>query len=319
VAELGYRPNAIARSLRARRTWILGLVLPDSANPYYTALSHVVEEAAATRGYQVVLANAAEDPAREAAQIEALLRLQVDGLLWIPAHVRRAERQVPPLSVPTVQLDRALPRRHGTAPLDVIEADHVAGGRLAAEHVLALGHRRIACIAGPRDHRHAGERLRGVRAALAAAGLDLPEPFLARGSLDHASGATHARSWCSLPVGQRPTAILCGNDAVALGALSAIAGAGLRVPDDVSVVGYDDIPQAAFAVPPLTTIAQPVEEIGKAAVERLLARVQSPDAAPPPSSQLLPVRLVVRKSTAPPRARPHQEHGPTTRSAAPPR
>ncbi|MGH2368573.1 MAG: LacI family DNA-binding transcriptional regulator, partial [Chloroflexota bacterium] len=149
VAELGYRPNAIARSLRARRTNILGLVLPNSASPYFAALAHAIEEAAAARGYQVVVSNASDSPEREAAQIEALLRLRVDGLVWIPADLRSTERHaaraVRP-DVPTVQVDRAL--AGGGDSYDVVVPDNAGGGRLAADHLVALGHRRVAVVAG---------------------------------------------------------------------------------------------------------------------------------------------------------------------------
>jgi LacI family transcriptional regulator len=309
VADLEYRPNAIARSLRARRTRILGFVLPDSANPYFAALAHAIEEAAAARGYQVIMANAAERPEREAAHIESLLRLQVDGLFWIPADLRRASRVAPRPDVPTVQIDRTLDvlspqggadggaRREAT--FDVVTADNVAGGRLATDHLLALGHRRLACLAGPAGHRHAQARLQGFREALRSAAAGGGE-LIGHGEFDYASGAAVARGWCVLPPGARPTGIVCGNDAMAIGALAALAAAGLRVPQDVSVTGYDDLPQAPYTVPPLTTVVQPVGEVAAAAVERLLARVERPTGSPRPQHTVFPVRLVVRGSTAPP-------------------
>ena len=324
VASLGYRPNAIARSLRARRTRILGLVIPDSANPYFAALSHAIEEAATERGYQVIIANAAERPEREAAHIEALLRLQVDGLFWIPADLRRAGRgrlagrgagsgavadkgraRGPVLTVPAVQVDRTLSPQRGRLAMDVLEADHLGGGRLATAHLLDLGHRRLACLAGPAGHRHAQARLQGFREALRGAGLT--DPLVAHGDFDYASGAAITARWCALPPEGRPTGIVCGNDAMAIGALGAIAGCGLRVPQDVSVTGFDDLPQTPYTVPPLTTVAQPVGDLARAAVERLLARIEQPrgaqQGAPPAAHTVFPVRLVVRASTAPPRLR----------------
>jgi LacI family transcriptional regulator len=309
VSDLGYRPNAIARSLRARRTRILGLVLPNSANPYFAALVYAIEEAATARGYQVIVANAAERPEREAAHIEALLRLQIDGLIWIPADLPRAGRLTPVPTIPTVQVDRtheSSPPGAGGVPFDVVEADNAGGGRLATEHLLALGHRRLACLAGPANHRHTEARLEGFRAALARA-LEGPlewAPLVAYGDFAYASGAAIAAGWCALPGPERPTGIVCGNDAMAIGALSAIAAAGLHVPGDISVTGYDDLPQAAFTVPPLTTVAQPLAAVATAAVERLLARVEHPTGAPPAEHTVLPVRLVVRRSTGPAPAAP---------------
>jgi LacI family transcriptional regulator len=299
VAALGYRPNAIARSLRARRTNIVGLVLPDSANPYFARLSRAIEDAAAARSYQVIVSNAGEDPRREASQIEALLRLQVDGLIWIPADVARVgDEAIPP--IPTVQVDRALPRAlpmDGAPRCDVLVSDNYAGGRLAAQHVVELGHRRIAFISGPAGHFHADERRRGVSDALAAAGAAIAAERIAHGDFTYAAGAAIARRWCRLPAPARPTAILCANDAMAIGVLSAAAGAGLRVPDALSVVGYDDVPQAQFTVPPLTTVAQCLETIAAEAVACLIARIERPAAAPAPALHRYPVRLVARDST----------------------
>jgi LacI family transcriptional regulator len=296
VAQLGYRPNAIARSLRARRTNILGLVVPDSANPYFARLARAVEDAASERGYQVVVCNAAEDRTREGDQIEALLRLQVDGLVWVPADVGDAAsgtHEQPSLpGVPTVQLDRALPRTD--VMTDVIESDNTLGGKLAAEHLVQLGHRRVAFLSGPAEHRHTIDRLKGARDALAAVGV---EPLVAHGDFGYESGYDAARTWCALPKRERPTAIMCANDAMAVGALCAAAELGVRVPEQLSVTGYDDIVQARFTVPPLTTVSQPLDVMAHEAIDRLLLRVADRGAPPAPVTRLHPVRLIVRGST----------------------
>ena len=294
VTQLGYRPNAIARSLRARRTNILGLIVPDSANPYFARLSRSIEDAAAERGYQVVVSNAAEDPEREAAQIEALLRLQVDGLLWVPADLSASHAGAPE-GVPTVQVDRALPPSEAEPAGDVIESDNALGGRLAAEHLLELGHRRIAFLSGPAEHLHTIERLRGAREAVSEAGVELE---VRHGDFGYRSGYEAGRAWFSLPPAERPTAVICANDAMALGALCAAAEAGVRVPADLSVTGYDDIPQARYTVPPLTTVAQPLDEMAREAIDRLLVRVGPKAERPEPVRRVYPVKLVVRNSTA---------------------
>lgn len=294
VAQLGYRPNAIARSLRARRTHILGLIVPDSANPYFARLSRSIEDAAAERGYQVVVSNAAEDPEREAAQIEALLRLQVDGLLWVPADLS-ASKSGAPEGVPTVQLDRALPAVEGEELGDVIESDNTLGGRLAAEHLAGLGHRRIAFLSGPAEHLHTVERLRGATQALNMAGI---EPLVRHGDFGYRSGYEAGRAWCELPKGERPTAVICANDAMALGVLCSAAELGVRVPGDLSVTGYDDIPQARYSVPPLTTVAQPLDEMAREAIDRLLVRVGPQAEKPAPVRRVYPVTLIERSSTA---------------------
>ena len=294
VSQLGYRPNAIARSLRARRTNILGLIVPDSANPYFARLSRSIEDAAAERGYQVVVSNAAEDPEREAAQIEALLRLQVDGLLWVPADLSASHTGAPE-GVPTVQVDRALPGAEDELGSDVIESDNALGGRLAAEHLIELGHRRIGFLSGPAEHLHTVERLRGARAALARAG---GEPEVRHGDFGYQSGYEAGRAWCALRAASRPTAVICANDAMALGVLCAAAETGVRVPADLSVTGYDDIAQARYSVPPLTTVAQPLDEMAREAIDRLLVRVGPKRENPEPVRRVYPVRLVVRASTA---------------------
>jgi len=297
VTALGYRPNAIARSLRARRTHILGLVVPDTANPYFARLSHALEDAAAERGYQTVISNAGDDPEREAAQIEALLRLQIDGLIWIPADLRRDRSAAPIPPIPTVQIDRALAQPVSEPACDVIESDNHLGGRLAAAHVAGLGHRVVAFLSGPAGHLHTEQRLRGAREALSAAGISLPSALLAHGDFGYSTGDRSGRAWLTLPPGERPTAILCANDAMAIGVLSAAASLGLRVPDDVSVTGYDDVPQARYTVPPLTTVAQPLDEMAAEAIVRLLRHIEHPGDAPPAEHHVLPVRLIERSST----------------------
>ena len=304
VQALGYRPNAIAASLRARHTRILGLVLPTSASPYFAALAHAIELAATTQGYQVVVCNTAEDPGREAAHIETLLRLRVDGLVWIPADVRAGgARRRPSMAaptrpdVPTVLVDRALPGATGL--YDVIGSDNAAGGGLAAEHLLSLGHRRVAIVSGRRELAHAQQRLVGARNRLARAGVPLPASHVVSSDFTYAAGAEAAAGWLALPRRARPTAIIAGNDSTAIGVLHAAASAGVRVPEQLSVVGFNDVPQAAYTVPPLTTIAQPLDTVAALAIERLLTRIERPGDAPPPTTRRLPVRLVVRNSTAP--------------------
>lgn len=308
VQALGYRPNAIARSLRARRTNIIGLVLPDSANPYFASLARAIEAAAAAQGFLVIVASAADDPRREAEQLEALLRLQVDGMLWVPADVMgTAPAPVQPAAVPVVQVDRAWDDATDGGPLhNILLSDNRAGGYLAAEHLVQLGHRRIACLAGPATHRHAQLRLEGVQECLAAAGLILPPALVAHGTWDYAAGADLVAGWAALPAHERPTAIICGNDAMAIGAIAGLAAAGLAVPADMSVMGYDDIPQARYMVPSLSTIAQPFNEIGREAVRLLLGRVAA--AQERPVRRMLPVRLVRRESTASPGPGSHARH-----------
>ena len=147
-------------------------------------------------------------------------------------------------------------------------------------------------------HSDTEQRLLGARETLAAAGIPLPPTLVAHGDFSYSAGARSGRAWLTLPAGERPTAIVCANDAMAIGVLSAVASLGLRVPEDVSVTGYDDVPQAQFTVPPLTTVAQPLDEMAEEAIVRLLGRIECPADAPPTYHYIFPVRLIERSSSA---------------------
>ncbi len=290
--RLGYRPNAIARGLRSRRTRILGLVIPDTANPYFSGLARSLEDAAFAHGYHVVVGNSADDPAREAAHLAVLFELRVEGILFVAADVRQDGT---PLTlapdVPVVMVDRELPG----LPFDAVVPDNAMGGRIAAQHLIALGHRRFGCVGGPAPHRHAQERLAGLVSALVEAGL--PEPSVREGRFDYASGFACAQRLLDVPPDERPSALVCANDAMAIGALRAASELRLRVPDDVSVIGFDDVPQAAYTIPPLTTVAQSREMMAHMALDMLIGRLSGKQTEA--HRHVVPVQLVVRSSTGP--------------------
>ena len=287
---LNYRPNALARSLRQGKTNTLGLVLPDSANPFFAEISRSIEDEAFKKGYSVFLCNTELDTQRELFYVDVLSKKQVDGIIFIAAGeqadsldflVRR--------NMPVVMIDRDIPN----VEVDAVLTDHQLGGFLATRHLLELGHKHIACIAGPSSITPSAERITGYQNALQKAGLAYNENLIVRGDYHAQSGMeiTHY----ILKMDPRPTAIFALNDLMALGALRAAAEAGCSVPKELAIVGYDDIEIAHFTNPPLTTIAQPKKEIGAQAVTLLVDRISQKSR--PPSRLVLAPKLIIRRST----------------------
>jgi LacI family transcriptional regulator len=290
MSALNYHPNALARSLRQGKTNTMGLVLPDSANPFFAEISRSIEDEAFRKGYSVFLCNTELDTERELFYVDVLTKKQVDGIIFVAAGdqadsldylVRR--------NLPVVMIDRDVPN----VVVDAVLTDHQLGGYLATRHLLELGHTRIACIAGPSSITPGAERIIGYRNALEQAGLAYEESLVIPGDYHAQSGLeiTHA----ILQMKPRPTAIFALNDLMALGALRAAAEANCSVPGDLAIVGYDDLELAHFTNPPLTTIAQPKKEIGSQAVRLLIDRMSQKNR--PPSRLVLPPELIVRRSS----------------------
>jgi LacI family transcriptional regulator len=298
IEDLGYRPNLLARSFRRKVTQTIGLVVPDNSNPFFAEVARAIEDAGFAEGYNVVLCNSDLSAVKQASYIEALLAKRVDGLILassglIPADDGHdAVERILAAGTPCVVVDRDL----GEMPVDQVLVDNIQGGYLAGKHLLSLGHRRIACLVGPSDVTPSAGRFEGFRRALAEAGVAIEPAFLARGDGRPDGGVAAVRQF--LEQGMPATAIFAFNDQMATGAIGALQRAGLRVPHDVSVIGFDDVPLAAAIYPALTTIAQPIAEMGALGVRLLLERIARRDA--PYQRVLLPTRLVVRESTASP-------------------
>ncbi|HET9596081.1 MAG TPA: LacI family DNA-binding transcriptional regulator [Anaeromyxobacteraceae bacterium] len=289
IGALGYRPNALARSLRVGQSHTLGLVVPDSANPFFAEVGRAVEQAAFAAGFSVILCNTENDAEREERYLTVLARKQVDGIVLVAAGERGgAARSLARSGVPVVAMDR---ERRGIA-VDTVVADHRLGGRLATSHLARLGHRRIACVAGPARLSPSALRVAGYRDALREADLPLDPALLVHGDFRPAGAAAAARAL--LASARPPSAVFACNDLMALGVLSAAAAAGRRVPADLAVVGYDDIELAAFTAPPLTTVVQPRRELGRAIVDLLLDRTRHRERAA--RRVVLPVELRIRAS-----------------------
>lgn len=290
MTALNYRPNALARSLRQGKTNTIGLVLPDSANPFFAEISRSIEDEAFKQGYSVFLCNTELDTQRELFYVDVLSKKQVDGIVFVAAGdqadsldflVRR--------NMPVVMIDRDVPN----VEVDAVLTDNQLGGFLATRHLLELGHTRIACIAGPSSITPSSERMIGYRKALEEAGIPYDEDLVVRGDYHAQSGMEITHSL--LKTNPRPTAIFALNDLMALGALRAAAEAGYTIPRDLAVVGYDDLEIAHFSNPPLTTISQPKKEIGVQAINLLVDRMTHKSRSP--IRLVLAPELIVRRST----------------------
>lgn len=291
--ELGYRPDPAARSLRTRRSGFVGIVVPDLTNPVIAPIVRGVEEALWSAGFACLLADTDNSPEREATLIAELLARRCEGL--IVATATRADDAVRELAgredTPTVLVTRGT----DDGALPFVAGDDALGVTAAVEHLVALGHTRIAHLTGPLDLQTTVRRLAAFRAAL-------PDGVVRHGpAFTIEAGRTLADDLLRLPGGREVTAVLAGNDMIALGCLEAFVHAGLRCPDDISLVGHNDMPMVDRVQPPLTTVSIPQREIGAEAARMLLARLSGEAAGA--ERRLLPTRLVVRASTAPPPAR----------------
>lgn len=290
--ELGYLPNAAARSLVRRTSGVLGCILSDLHNPFFADVADGIEEAAESGGYRALLSAGFLDARRETNAVDTLLQLRADGLILLGPMMRTAAITEAARHVPVVVVGRAMTSRS----LDSVSNDDRAGAAMVVDHLADLGHRDIAHIhAGSAGGAH-GRRL-GYQSAMERRGLADRVRQVA-GSFNEAGGRSAMRSM--IEGGDLPTAVFVANDFAAIGALEALDVAGFRVPDDISVVGYDDMSFSHNARIGLTTVAQPSAEIGRSAVNLLLERVEA--GRTEPRHLVLPPRLVVRTTTAAPRS-----------------
>jgi LacI family transcriptional regulator len=295
ATELRYRPNPIARGLKTSRSFTVGVVVPDLRNPLFPPIARGIEERLEPAGYTSLLANTDNDPERERLSFDALRARQVDG--YITASARREHPLLEELAANGRPLVLAN-RRTDDEGLASVVPDDRDGMCQAVAHLAALGHRRLAHLAGPSDlstgvHRHEGF-VQGMRAAGLAVDADL---VVAGGGFTEAEGARLCRELLARRA--RFTAVLAGNDLLALGCIDALRDAGLDCPGDVSVVGFNDMDWSARFSPPLTTVRVPHQRLGMAAADLLLERLVDPHAEV--RHVVLPVQLVVRGSTVPPR------------------
>jgi LacI family transcriptional regulator len=297
AAELGYRPNPIARSLKTSRSGSIGTVIPDLNNPLFPPIVRGIEDVLSQAGYSALIVNTDNDADREAAQVATLRTRQVEGLIFATARLRH------PLLEQLVREGVAMVlvnRKVEFAAIPNVSCDDAVGVAAAVRHLVELGHRRIVHLAGPQSTSTGVIRLRAYRQAIADAGAAADDALIEVCEYwTEEEGAAAVRRL--LDADAHFTAILGGNDLLALGAYDALGERGLVCPDDVSVVGFNDIRFMDKLRPPLTSVRIPHYEIGAEAAKVLLERLAN--AAGPAKSVLLPPSLVVRQSTRPPRRR----------------
>ena len=297
AARLGYRPNPIARGLKTNRSYTIGVVVPDLRNPLFPPIARGVEERLEPSGYTSLLANTDNDPEREKLSFEALRARQVDGV--ITGTARRHHpllRELCDTGLPVVQVNR----RMDDDDIPSVVADDIAGVRLAIDHLAELGHTQIGHVAGSLEVSTGQQRLDGFLQAMADRGLEV-DGRLTPTALNYSEAEGYRLTRALLQGGAPFTAILAGNDLMALGCIDALREAGLGVPDDVSVVGFNDMDWSGRFAPPLTTVRVPHYELGVQAAALMLERLSTGDAVPahPAKHIVLPVEMVVRGSTAP--------------------
>jgi LacI family transcriptional regulator len=300
IEDLGYRPSSIARALVSGRSFALGLLVNDIANPFYPQLAKAIEREAKRQGYAVVVCNTDDDPHETVRYLQMLLDEGIQGV--IHASVAGEEEACLALLSDTNRIIFTN-RRPRSPQVNYVVSDNVAGGAALADHLLSRGHRRIGFINGPQFAATSRERVEGFLQQMSR--VKGAKPILARGDFVLESGAKAVAMW--IQEGVLPTAIIGVNDLVALGAFEGVLAAGLRVPEDVAIAGFDDIAMASSTLVSLTSVAQHIDQMGTRAVQVLLRATSKPPRRP--IHEVLPPEVVVRRSTsaAPARRAPANE------------
>jgi DNA-binding LacI/PurR family transcriptional regulator len=293
VEDLNYRPNAAARSLKTGRLGTIGVVVPDITNPFFSSVVKGLERAIPGNTYRVLLASSNESAEREAAILDDMVG-RVDGFILAPATEQdRAPLALHNAGVPVVLLDREV---SGGEMCDVVLVDNVDGAAAAARHLLELGHRRIAMINGPEDTTPGRERRAGFVGALHEGGVQVDPELDLTGDFQEQSGRALTRRL--FEAGTPPTALFTANNLMTVGALKTLRDVGVRVPDELSIVGFDDVTLGSLLRPPLTCVTRADEEQGELVMRLLLERLKGD--SEPPRRIILETNLEVRGSTAPP-------------------
>lgn len=298
--RLHFTPNTTARSLSTKRTLTLGVLLPDVYGEFFSEVIRGIDQVAQQHGYHVLISGAHNEPAEVDAAVSAM-RGRVDGLILMAAELdtETLARNLPE-RVPAVLINA----NHDASQFDTINIDNYGGAVAMTAHLLRLGHREIRMISGPARNRDAAERERGFRAALQQAGITPHPEWIVEGAFTEASGYRAAERL--LTQGVRPTAIFAANDSMAVGALSAARGLGLRVPEDVAVAGFDDVPIAEYVSPPLTTVRVAITKLGSCATERLVQNIRAHNRHER-RHEIQPTELVIRGSSGAPLTSPIQQ------------
>ena len=295
VLEAGYSPNSLARNLRRNESKTIIAIIPDICDPYYTEIIRGIEDAAMEHGYIVLLGDSGQQRRPESALVNMVFTKQADGMLLLgtdlPFDVSKPEQKNLPPMVMACEFAPEL-------ELPTVHIDNLTSAFEVVNYLTQLGHKRIAQISGPEASTLCKFRQQGYQQALRRAGIAMNPTYSSSGEFTFAAGAKSVRQLLSLP--EPPTAIFCHTDVMAIGAIQEAKRLGLRVPQDLSVVGFDDIEFAQYCDPPLTTISQPRYEIGRQAMLMMLEILRGHDVRA--GSHLLETQLVIRQSAAPPRS-----------------
>lgn len=286
IKAVGYRPNLLARNFRATRSFTIVVLVPDITNPFFSQVIQAIEDRAQQKGYAVLLGDTRESSKRELEYVQRVETRLADGVIQLrPQSMSHTNHDIPWVNACGVEV----------TPGPSIRIDNVAAAKTIVDYLISLGHERVGIITGLKDNPHSIDRLEGYKQSLLEADLEYDRALIAEGDFTMWSGQGAAHQFFQLK--NRPTAICCLNDEMAIGAIQACKSRGLRVPEDISITGFDDINYAKYSDPGLTTIAQPAEEIGKIALDILVRIIEGEDL----SSQrvVLPTQFIIRKSTGP--------------------
>jgi LacI family transcriptional regulator len=292
IRQLNYVPSAVARSLKARSTATIGLVVPNSTNPYFAELARGIEDGCARNGYCLFFCNSDDDPAKQRSYLRVLQEKRVDGLIVASAGDDAVLAQTLADSrEPLVIVDRNIEGVNA----DLVQIDHEKGAYLATRHLLQLGHVRIACLTGRVETAVSAMRVHGFIRAMAERGIEIVPGAIVESDFSSVGG-----HWAASQVfdGMRPTAIFACNDMMGIGALRAAAERGIVVPRDCSIIGFDDIELGRFVYPALSTVGQSVRALGDMAAQTLVERISGAAAGAPVRRRVIAPRLVLRESTA---------------------
>lgn len=280
--ELGYRQNLAAKAARTGKTGAIGLVVPDMTNPFFPSLAQSVVQRARQNGYSVFVTDTEGDQAQESAVIRQLIDRGVDGIVWFPVNDQNSIGKIA-TDIPIIVLDRTV------GGFECIQADYGEGGRLACDHLLELKHRRIGIIAGPLDVRSMRDRCEAARETVARSG---EVAFFVENAFSTELSKTVADAISS----RVATAVFCGSDLIAIGVMRQARQSGIKIPEELSVVGFDDIPWAEYCTPGLTTVEMPVDEMATEAVDAVIRKIEGESDAN--RRVVFGVSLVTRGSTA---------------------
>lgn len=297
--ELDYVPNSLARSLKVQRSKLIAVLVGDNADPYFAQVTHGIEEIANANGYLTIICNTERDPGRELMYLRTLQDYRADGIIFASSSFETSN---------TAELVTAIVssiQRRGAAIVSLsstdlqapsIQPDNLGGAYAITNHLIGLGHRRIAFIAGPEHLKVAEQRKQGYQQALAAADIKLQSEFLLPGDFTQAQGEAAAARLGQFSAAERPSAVFASNDEMAFGLMNGLRQQGLRIPEDISICGFGDVPMAKMVTPGLTTVHIALRELGQAGANKILALLNHE--VPASESEIQPITIVERGSTA---------------------